>query len=219
VSVAARTFSALELARELGVDRGTVTGWAADGCPAFKPEGKTRGTSWVFELPPVLVWLLERAEATGRAGHSLSTLSQIERTKAQVDLELAELRLAELRSKLVRVDDVLEVVGADYDSLRKTLRSVPARLGPELWVLVTGGGNETDCTELLEAELDLVLANLSGEKFYGGGGTGSKARRANGAGGNGAAAARPRKRAKRKTTATAKAKPKRVGRSKPTPKR
>lgn len=217
--MAARTFSALELARELGVDRGTVTGWAADGCPAFKPEGKTRGTSWVFELPPVLIWLLERAEATGRAGHSLSTLSQIERTKAQVDLELAELRLAELRAKLVRVDDVLEVIGADYDSLRKTLRSVPARLGPELWVKVTAGCSETDCVELLEAELDQVLANLSGEKFYGGSGTGSKARGPNGTQRAGRAAPRDPKRAKRKATATTKAKPKRVGRSKPTPKR
>ena len=217
--MAERTFSALELAHWLGVDRGTVTGWAADGCPAFKPEGKTRGTSWVFELPPVLVWLLERAEATGRAGHSLSTLTQIERTKAQVDLELAELRLAELRAQLVRVDDVLEVIGADYDSLRKTLRSVPARLGPDLWVKVTAGGSETECVELLEAELDLVLANLSGEQFYGGSGTGSKASRANGAERDGTTAPGHRKRAKRKTTATATAKPKRVGRSKPPPKR
>lgn len=161
-----RIYNESQLARELGVDRGTVTRWRTAGCPASRRNGKIKGSAWVYELPPVLAWLLERAEAAGRAGHKHSTLAEVERAKVQVDLELAELRLAELRRLLIRVDDVLEVVGADYDSLRKSLRSVPARIGPDLWVKVTAGGSEPDCVELLEAELDDVLANLSGERLY-----------------------------------------------------
>jgi len=38
------------------------------------------------------------------------------------------------------VDDALEVIGADYDLIRKAVRSVPARIGPDLWVKVNAGG-------------------------------------------------------------------------------
>ena len=110
-------------------------------------------------------------------------------------------RLAELSGLVIRVDDVLEIMGADYDSIRKALRSVPARIGPELWLKVTAGGTETDVVSDLENELDDVLANLSGEQHYGGTGTGSTAPAANGAGGKGKTAKGPRARAKRETAA------------------
>ncbi|MCZ6807030.1 MAG: hypothetical protein O7F08_08765, partial [Deltaproteobacteria bacterium] len=139
--------------------------------------------------------------------------------RAQVELELAELRLSELSGLVVRVDDVLEVMGADYDLIRKALRSVPARIGPDLWVKVTAGGSEADVVSDLESELDDVLANLSGEQRYGGTGTGSAAPATNGSGRNGKAAPRRRARPKRKAAAAAKADAKRVVRPKPTPKR
>ena len=71
----------------------------------------------------MLAWLLARAEAIGRAGHDRSTLPQIERARAQVELELAE-----LSGLVIPVNDALEIMGADYDLIRKALRSVPARL-------------------------------------------------------------------------------------------
>ena len=212
-------FSALQLARAVGVDRGTVTRWAAEGCPATKPEGAARGAAWVFELPLMVAWLQDRAEAAGRDGRQPSSMAKIERTKAQVALELAELRLGELRGQVVRVDDVLEVVGQDYDAIRKALRSIAGRLGPELWVAVTGGGTETDCTELIEREIDDVLGNLSGEQHYGGDRKRGSARTRNGSGGPAKAARRPRARKKRQAKATAKATAKPVGRRKSTAKR
>ena len=145
-----KIYNATELARELGVDRGTVLRWAADGCPEAKREGKNRGSAWAYELLAVLAWLLERAKAEGSAGRGCGALSEITPTHAQVDLELAELRHAELRGEVLRVDDVLEIVGADYDSMRRALRSVLARVGPELWVRVTAGGSESDFVEALE---------------------------------------------------------------------
>ena len=177
-----KVYNESQLARELGVDRGTVTRWRTAGCPAARREGKSKGSAWAYELPPVLAWLLARAEAIGRAGYDRSTLPQIERARAQVELELAELRLAELSGLVVRVDDVLEVMGADYDLIRKALRSVPARLGPDLWVKCNAGGTEAEVVAELERELDDVLANLSGEQHYGGTGTGSAAAATNGSG-------------------------------------
>ena len=214
-----KTYNAVELAREIGVDRGTVSRWAADGCPAERRQGKNRGSVWSFELPPVVVWLLDRAEAIGRASHDHSTLPQIEKRRAQVELELAELRLAELSGLVIRVDDVLEIMGADYDSIRNALRSVPARIGPDLWVKIMAGGTEADVVSNLENELDDVLSNLSGEQHYGGTGTGSTAPATNGSGRKVKAPAVNRGRAKRKAKTAAKADAKRVGRRKPVAKR
>ena len=89
-------------------------------------------------------------------------------------------------------------MGADYDLIRKALRSVPARIGPDLWVKVTAGGTEADCVAMIEREVDDVLSNLSGERINGGNGNGRAARAPVGAGGNGKAAKGPRARAKRK---------------------
>ena len=112
---------------------------------------------------------------------------------------------------MIRVDDALEIMGADYDLIRKALRSVPARIGPDLWLKVTAGGTEADVVSDLESELDDVLANLSGEQTYGGTGTGSTPRAPDKARSNGKAAGRPRARAKRATATAAKADTKRVG--------
>ena len=176
--MAVKIYNESQLAGELGVDRGSVTRWRAAGCPAARHAGKSKGSAWAYELPAVLVWLLERAKAAGNAGsagRARGTLSQIKSARAQVELELAELRLAELSGVMIRVDDVLEIMGADYDSIRKALLSVPARIGPDLWVKVTAGGTETDCVAMIEREVDDVLGNLSGEQFYGGNGDAARA--------------------------------------------
>ena len=149
----------------------------------------------------MLAWLLERAEAQSSAGRDRGTLSQIERARAQVELELAELRLAEFRGLVIRVDDALEIMGADYDLIRKALRSVPARIGPDLWFKLTAGGSESDCVEALERTVDGILETLSGERF--GRGNGNTAPASVDAGGNGKAAKRPQRRAKRKTATVA----------------
>lgn len=47
----------------------------------------------------------------------------------------------------------------------RIMRSVPARVGPELWAKVTAGGSETDCVETLERTVDGILETLSGERF------------------------------------------------------
>lgn len=217
--MAAKTYSASELASALGVDRGTVLRWVRDGCPATRPEGKSRGTAWSFELPGVVTWLRETAKAEGRSGHKLGTVAQIERAHAEVNLELAELRLGELRGEVLRVDDVLEIVGADYDSLRRMLSSIPARVGPELWALVTNGATEPQTIDALERTIDDVLRGLSGVDTGDRGANGSTQGAALAALNARKAAARPRPRAKRKTKAAAKADAKPVGRSKPTAKR
>lgn len=101
----------------------------------------------------MLAWLLEREKmeaGAGNAGRDPGTLSEIVHARAQVELELAKLRHAELRGDVLRVEDVLEIAGAGYDSMRRALRSVLARVGPELWVQVTAGGSESDFVEALE---------------------------------------------------------------------
>jgi phage terminase Nu1 subunit (DNA packaging protein) len=215
-----KTYNAAQLARELGVDRGTVSKWVSDGCPAERLAGKTRGVAWAFELPLVLVWLLDRAREGALAGHDRSTLAQIERRKAQVELELAELRLAELRGEVLRVDDVLEIVGADYDSLRRVLASIPARVGPELWAKFATGATELQTVEALEQVVDEVQRSLSGDQELGGG---NRKRKPEAdpvvAGGPEKPTKRNRAKSPRKATAAAAAKPKSMGRPKPTAKR
>ena len=51
------------------------------------------------------------------------------------------------------------MIGADYDLIRKALRSVSSRIGPDLWVKVNAGGTEAEVVSDLESELDDVLAN------------------------------------------------------------
>ncbi len=72
--MAVKIYNESQLARELGVDRGSVTRWRTAGCPAARHAGKSKGSAWAYELPAVLAWLLERAKAEGRAGHDRSTL-------------------------------------------------------------------------------------------------------------------------------------------------
>lgn len=217
--MAAKTYSATELSHHFGVDRGTVSRWAKDGCPAEREEGKSRGTAWAFTIPPVLAWLLERAEIAGREGVKPSTLQAIERRQAQVSLELAELRLAELRGEVLRVDDVLEIVGADYDSVRRALTSIPPRIGAELWAQVTNGATEPAIIAELERVVDDVLRGLSGGGTGDGDGPGPP-RAARVAVGHARKAARgPGAKQKRKAATATKAKSEPVGRSKPVSKR
>jgi hypothetical protein len=195
--------------------------WVADDCPAERQEGKSKGTAWSFELAAVVTWLREQARIEGADGVSRGNLAQIERRRAQVDLELAELRLAELRSEVLRVDDVLEIVGAEYDALRRVLAAIPARMGPELWAQVTGGATELQVIEALEHLVDDVQRTLSDELEVGGAGKRSAA--AAGAGvvksRPAKSAPRPRAKSKVKTAAAAKGDAQPVGGSKPAAKR
>ena len=211
--MAKKSYSATDLGRLIGVDRGTLARWVDAGCPAEKVDGGGGRGTWSFDPAAVFAWVQDRAKMEARRGHEGATAADLERSKARVDLELAELKLEELRGVLVRVDDVLEIVGQDYDAVRKSLHSIPARVGPELWAKIAGGLGENEAVEVLERVVDDALGNLSGERLL--------------ARGLGAAAdpvkpdsvatgsRRPRKGSRGKAAATPEAKPKRVGRRKP----
>jgi len=124
------TCSAIGLARELGVDLGSVILWGPPAAP--QPGARAKQRQRVGLRASSSAGLVARACKNGgrrrQPGPRSQHVVRAHPRAPQVELELVELRHAELISGVLRVEDVLEIVGADCDSMRRFLRSAPARL-------------------------------------------------------------------------------------------
>jgi phage terminase Nu1 subunit (DNA packaging protein) len=130
-----RHMSLMQCAQLLDRDRNTIQKWIRQGCPVVQAADRGRGQSWVLDLAAVVRWREEqvagRAAEAGDAPDGMSK-DEADRRKAWAQAYLAELELEEERRAVVRVDQVLDVVAAEYAAVRAALESVPAKLAGRL---------------------------------------------------------------------------------------
>jgi len=83
-----------------------------------------------------------------------------ERAKLTREHRIAqEMKNAETVGELVRIEDVLDLVGRDYSNLRTRLLSIPPKLAPEVILIDT----TNDAKEVIEGAVKDALAELSSD--------------------------------------------------------
>jgi phage terminase Nu1 subunit (DNA packaging protein) len=131
-----RHMSLMQCAQLLDRDRNTIQKWIRQGCPVVQAADRGRGQSWVLDLAAVVRWREEQAASVAAAGVKIDpegmSKEEADRRRAVALAYMAELELEEERRAVVRVDQVLDVVAAEYAAVRAALESVPAKLAGRL---------------------------------------------------------------------------------------
>lgn len=162
---AARRLTLVQLAAALDRDRNTVKGWLDRGCPAAVKANRATGQTWELDLADVVRWLETRAaeSATAAVGaiddDGFVTKEEADRRRAVAQAGLAELQLEEARQAVVRVDVALDLVAAEYASVRQAIENVPSTMAGRL-------ATESDPARIQSVLDDAVrsaLASLKGE--------------------------------------------------------
>jgi phage terminase Nu1 subunit (DNA packaging protein) len=150
--------SASALARSLGRDRGTVSTWLRDGCPA--------------DLPGAVAWLEQRAAARAReplearigeleaqlqAGTSLVSEDEARRRKRVAEAELRELELARKRGESIATASVAEAWVAFAGGIRSQFLGLDAVLADEL----AAASTPREVRAILGPAIRRVLATLA----------------------------------------------------------
>lgn len=155
-----------EAAGLLGVDRGTLSSWIKQGCPADKSaDGKT----WRIQLGLVLRWREDCAvdkalTKAGAKGDDMSGLSAAERyeearaTKMENDAIKSEIEVDELMGSVVRIEDMREILGAALGRLRSRLMTV----GPSTGAPLAAEGDAAICSDIVSTAIDVALREIAG---------------------------------------------------------
>lgn len=160
-----RHMSLAQLASALDRDRNTVKGWLDKGCPAVTRANRATGQTWALDLAEVVRWLENRAaeSATAAVGAiddaGFMPKEEADRRKAVAQALMAELNLEEERRAVVRVDVALDLVAAEYASVRQAIENVPSTMAGRL-------ATESDPARIqavLDEAIRSALASLKGE--------------------------------------------------------
>lgn len=135
----------------VGITQQSVSGLVSAG--VLKP-GATAG-AWLLAYCDRL-----RDQAAGRLGSTPDGLDLVQERAmlARHQGGIAQLKLAELRGELIRVDAVRATWAGRIVSTRDALLQIPPRLAPVL----AAENDLTRVTQLLEDEIRQALAELSG---------------------------------------------------------
>lgn len=125
------TISLSVFARELGLTSRSVTRYAQEGMPTRLVNGERR-----VSRPDAHRWLLETAEARGRAKASSGSLEDAELRLQTAKAKKAELELGELEGKLVPVAAYQKEFGWICAQLRGAILAMP-RYAPRFVQLET----------------------------------------------------------------------------------
>lgn len=138
------------IAQHMGVSLPTIDRWVKDGMPVV--QRGSRGVEWVFDLPEVIRWRVERASREA-AADAPDGLDEIEKRTAQAKLQLVELELAKKRGEVAAIRDFERAQAKAFAEIRTNVMNVPQRVVIQL----LGETNETEFKRKLRAELTLAL--------------------------------------------------------------
>ena len=159
-----QTFSMNELAGLLGVTRQTVDRWLKQGCPYVEKADRDRGREWQLSLPGVVEWRERRAVEQAVGDTSKLDIDEARRRKTAAEAALAELELSKLRSEVVSLSVVSEVIGDQLSACRARLLSLPTKIAP----LVAPLTNIIECRDAIDAAVREALDEISGYDGVGG---------------------------------------------------
>ncbi|WP_262265500.1 terminase small subunit [Microvirga yunnanensis] len=164
-----RHMSLKQVADLLDRDRNTIMKWLErHGCPYVTKAAKGRGEAWVLDIADVVRWMEARAgdaaaaasipPAQGPDGEDNSK-EEADRRKAWAQALREEQRLAEERGQLIRQDDAIAVVAAEYADVQQALGAIPSKTATTLASMDDPG----EIMNLLGDEIRDALSSLKGE--------------------------------------------------------
>lgn len=152
--------SQAELAAALGLSPGRITGLKKQGMPIFSVEAaRAWRAQHVAPVPgtkttaPTGAPTAEPDKITRPAGYEQSRAR-----REAAEASMAEMREAELRGELIRMDAVRATWAKAVVSTRDALLQIPPRLAPVL----AAESDPFSVTQMLDAEIRQALAELSG---------------------------------------------------------
>lgn len=147
------------------VSRPTIMNYVSRGMPFVQEADRSKGIPWLFDAEACDLWIAEQEDEK-----QLQRLVELEQTeieseadedikrerirKLQVEIKILEQRYLERRGELIPVDEILDVVEAQYRKVRAQLLSLPQKLAPTLAV-------KTDVAEIDDIITDYVNDALS----------------------------------------------------------
>lgn len=163
-----------EFGRILGRQPGYVRDAIRDGMPV-KTKGD-RGTAWEIETGPAILWLLNRAEGSGReraarrggagagAGEqgSLQLTPDMEDAKARkmhADALRSELAYLQARNAVLEVEAVARVVADACARVRARVLALPTKLAPQVITCASAA----EAKAMLTTAVDAALRELTNE--------------------------------------------------------
>lgn len=117
MAIADKLLTGTELATEMRVKTGTVSGWKADGCPWQEKGGRP-----MYVLHKVVDWRLAQARAATTPLDKEA--EQVRKLKAEADR--VEIEVAQARGELVPVAEFDRVVAVEHEYLRTALVKMPS---------------------------------------------------------------------------------------------
>jgi phage terminase Nu1 subunit (DNA packaging protein) len=153
----AQTFSMVELAALLDLNRTTVQKYVKQGLPYVQKADRDKGKDWKFSLPAVVEWLEQRAVDRVVGNTEGLTIDDAKLRKTAAEAQLAEFELEKVKRRTITVEEMSELVADEYATVRSQLLNIPGRLAQTL-------AAETDPAKieaLIKAEISTALTELS----------------------------------------------------------
>lgn len=144
------------IAQVLGVSMNTVSDWVERGMPVV--QRGSRGVPWTFDAAACVRWQLdyELANAKGEESKDV-TLDDAIRRSTIADAILKELKVAEQRRSVVKIEDVARIWEGRIIAARETFLGISQRIAP----LIVGESDQARIEEQIDLEVRRALEELA----------------------------------------------------------
>lgn len=144
-----------QCARLLGKTAPTIKTYVGKGMPCLQ-EG-SNNVPWQFDKEDVLVWFSNFRKVN--TGNGDETYDEARTRKVIAEATLAELEVKRAIGQLVAVDDVADVVAAEYARVRAGLMNFSSKWAPQL----VGMQSIEEVVQVLEKAVNEVLTELQAD--------------------------------------------------------
>jgi phage terminase Nu1 subunit (DNA packaging protein) len=110
-----------------------------------------------FNTGAVIAWLRQRDAEGGNPTDAAKSQQEERRRYMAASAELKELRLAEKRGSMIRVEDVVPIVADELANVRSRLMAMPGRLAPA----IAGMQDQAQIEAAIRDEVTAALSELT----------------------------------------------------------
>lgn len=151
-----------QLAEVMGVTMATITAWVQRGMPVVERGGQ--GKQWAFDTADCIRWKVEQAvgevldpDGTGVPKAAGSAFEIARARKMQADAEAAEIKLEELRRRVVAVDEAVRIANDVFGAVRAKLLGLPTKLATKLAAATSRDDAKTILTDGVNDALEELV--------------------------------------------------------------
>jgi len=148
-----------DLAAIFGVSTVSVRAWERKGCPV--DEKGSKGRSSFYNTAAVARWREEQAALAATGDTNAMDMDEARRRKVAAEAALAEMELATKRGEYVLVEEVGQIVEAEYSTIRANFLSMPGDIASDLEHM-----QSAEIEELLATKVSEILNELAADSSF-----------------------------------------------------